>query len=45
MKYTTFDDVLGKVMTEHETTWPALVEMLRTLPRVPQKEMATLISL
>jgi hypothetical protein len=45
MKYTTFDDVRGKVLTEHETTWPAFVEMLRSLPRVPQKEMAPLASL
>lgn len=45
MRYTTFDDVRGKVLTEHETTWPAFVEMLRSLPRVPQKEMAPLASL
>ena len=45
MRYTTFDDVRGKVLTEHETTWHAFVEMLRTLPRVPQKEMAPLASL
>jgi hypothetical protein len=45
MRYTTFDDVRGKVLIEHETTWPAFVEMLRTQPRVPQKEMAPLVSL
>jgi hypothetical protein len=45
MKYTTFDDVLGKSLTEHDTTWPEFVEMLRSLPRVPQKEMAPLASL
>ena len=45
MRFTTFDDVLGKALTEHETTWPAFVDMLRTLPRVPQKELAPLASL
>lgn len=45
MRFTTFDDVLGKALTEHETTWPAFVDMLRTLPRVPHKELAPLASL
>ena len=45
MKYTTFDDVLGKVLTEHDTTWPEFIGMLQSLPRVPQKELSPLLSL